>query len=145
MHDTDTITTTERVSAGGCATELDSPRPDGPGDRVEELKRQLAAEYEQLIEAAEARLELLDRQIADLTEKRKQTADDLRAHRRDVERLTGERPDTSTGKAAGEFECKVPGCGKSFGTKQGLTMHNTRTHKPDAFQRYADEHREGAA
>lgn len=42
-------------------------------------------------------------------------------------RVRSHRPDPPTG--AG-FACPEPGCDRSFGTAQGLTMHRTRSHSP---------------
>lgn len=104
--------------------------PDAPS-RIDELKQQLAFEYEALIATLDLAVQNLDDQIATLTEERKAAVELLRSHRRDLERLTGERPvsperDTSSG----QFPCPYPGCDRTFGSKQGVAMHNTRAHKP---------------
>lgn len=109
----------------------DAPAVEPEPTRIDDLKQQLTAEYEQLLESAEARLEVIDNQIGALTEKRRQTADELKAHRRDLERLTGTRTHTTT-PATGTFECKHPDCDRTFASSQGAATHYTRTHKKTA-------------
>lgn len=100
--------------------------------RVDELKRELAAEYQRIVDAETAKLSDLDAKIARLNDSRKEIAQAARQARTELERLTGERtskPDS------GNFECGHPGCDRSFSTKQGVAMHKSRVHKPDPRRR----------
>jgi uncharacterized C2H2 Zn-finger protein len=96
-----------------------------PETRLDELKRQLAAEYERVIEAKTSELDELTQQLDTLTDRKKTISDEVRTLRADIARLTGQRAPTEEG----EHRCKVPDCGRTFGTQQGLRMHTTRSHK----------------
>lgn len=96
-----------------------------PETRLDELKRQLAAEYERVIEAKANELDELTEQLDTLTARKKSISDEVRTLRADIARLTGQRAPAEQG----EYRCKVPDCGRTFGTQQGLRMHTTRSHK----------------
>lgn len=101
---------------------------EGPLDAIAALKQQLADAITDLVDDADHRLGDIDAQIADLQAARKQLVDEVRSHRADLARVTGDRPDKKpTAVPTGDHQCKH--CERSFPTKQGLTMHNTRSHK----------------
>ncbi len=99
-----------------------------PATRIEQLKRQLAEELKAVLRDAQGRLDEIDAQIDALAGKRREVADETKAHRAELARLTGERPAPKSS-ATGEHACKH--CDRTFPTKQGLSMHNTRSHKAD--------------
>ena len=112
--------------------DIDCAVPD-PLARVDELRRQLAESITALVTDAEQRIADIDADLAGLQERRKAVADELREYRAEHARLTGvpTRSQRASGTPkTGEFACRH--CERTFPTKQGLTMHNTRSHKLEA-------------
>jgi hypothetical protein len=107
----------------------------GPLARVDQLRRELAESINALVTDAEQRIADIDAELTGLQGRRKAVADELREYRAELARLTGvpQRPARPSGTSApktGAFACKH--CDRTFPTQQGLTMHNTRTHKLEA-------------